>query len=125
MLTRTSTSRTRSKPSLITSVWLRKIAPDQKECQNNRGEILPRGTRAYADMKNDPGFSLPVEAATRKLLAYCRANDWAGYDPYDALNSRLMALPILQSRVPRIVLTQALKRSPVNVRSLLQIPKTQ
>ena len=28
------------------------------------------------------------------LLAYCRANDWAGYDPYDALNSELFkALP--------------------------------
>jgi hypothetical protein len=30
-----------------------------------------------------------AEAAVLKLLAYCRANDWAGYDPYDALNSRL------------------------------------
>jgi hypothetical protein len=74
----------------------------------------------------DPAFSMDVESAARKLLAYCRENDWAGYDPYDALNSRIfMALPALQSRMPRLVLTQLLKRSPINVRGLLQIPKTQ
>jgi len=28
-----------------------------------------------------------IKIAALKLLAYCRANDWAGYDPYDALNS--------------------------------------
>jgi hypothetical protein len=62
----------------------------------------------------------------QKLLAYCDSNDWAGYDPYDALNSRLFsALPVLDSRIPRLVLTQALKRLPVNVRPLLAIPKKQ
>jgi hypothetical protein len=67
-----------------------------------------------------------LELAAKKLLAYCHENDWAGYDPYDALNSRLfIALPPLHSRIPRLVLTQALKRSPINVRPLLQIPKTQ
>jgi hypothetical protein len=61
-----------------------------------------------------------------RLLAYCRAQDWAGYDPYDALNSRLFTLvPALDSRLPRLVLTQALKRSPVNLRPLLAIPPTQ
>lgn len=61
-----------------------------------------------------------------KLLAYCQANDWAGYDPYDALNSRIFqALPFLDTRIPRLLLTQALKRSPVNIRPLLLIPKTQ
>src|SRR5712692_2346137 len=67
-----------------------------------------------------------IEACAQKLLAYCQENDWAGYDPYDALNSRVLkALPVLDFRVPRLVLTQALKRSPVNLRPLLQIPKTQ
>jgi hypothetical protein len=42
------------------------------------------------------------------------------------LNSRILkALPILDSRIPRIAFTQALKLSPVNVRGLLGIPKTQ
>ena len=67
-----------------------------------------------------------AKSMTLKLLAHCRANDWAGHDPYDALNSRLLAaLPLLDSRIPRLVLTQALKRSPFNVRRLLLVPKTQ
>jgi hypothetical protein len=67
-----------------------------------------------------------VEAAISKLLAYCRANDWAGYDPYDALNSKVFAaVPFLNSRIPRLILTQALKRSPINIRPLLLIPRTQ
>ncbi len=61
-----------------------------------------------------------------KLLSYCAANDWAGYDPYDALNSRIFAvLPFLDCRLPRLVLTQALKRSPLNIRRLALIPRTQ
>jgi hypothetical protein len=67
-----------------------------------------------------------VRSATLKLLAYCQANDWAGYEPYDALNSKVLAaLPFLDSKLPRLVLTQALKRSPINIRSLMLIPKTQ
>ena len=67
-----------------------------------------------------------LEATILKLFTYCRANDWAGYDPYDAVNSRAFAaLPFLNWRLPRLVLTQALKRSPINIRRLLLIPKTQ
>lgn len=67
-----------------------------------------------------------AEDAALKLLDYCRRNGWAGYDPYDALNSKLLGmLPFLNSRIPRLVLTQALKRSPVNLRRLLLIDKTQ
>ena len=67
-----------------------------------------------------------ADAAIRKLLAYCQANDWAGYDPYDALNSKLFdTLPFLKSRLPRIVTTQVLKNSPINIRSLALVPKTQ
>lgn len=59
-------------------------------------------------------------------MAYCQANDWAGYDPFDAVNSRLFtALPFLNTRFPRLVLTQVLKRSPVNIRRYLGVPKTQ
>jgi hypothetical protein len=67
-----------------------------------------------------------ARTAALKLLAYCRANDWAGHDPYDALNSRLFrALPFLDARIPRLVLTQALKRSPVDVRGWVGVPPTQ
>src|SRR2546430_978802 len=63
---------------------------------------------------------------TLQLLNYCRMRDWAGYDPYDALNSKLFnALPFLQFALPRLVFTQALKRSPINLRPLLLVPRTQ
>jgi hypothetical protein len=74
---------------------------------------------AYADLNS-------VMLTTQKLLAYCQANDWAGHDPYDALNSKVFEkLRFLNSRVPRLVLTQVMKRSPINVRRLALIPKTQ
>lgn len=61
-----------------------------------------------------------------KLLAYCHDRDWAGHDPYDALNSRIFdAVPLLDSRIPRLIATQALKRSPVDLRPLMLIPPTQ
>lgn len=67
-----------------------------------------------------------IQSVTLKLLDYCQTNNWAGYEPYDVLNSRLFtALPLLDSKLPRLVLTQFLKRSPVNVRSLFMVPKTQ
>ncbi len=66
-----------------------------------------------------------IKEVTLKLLEYCRANDWAGYDPYDALNSRVyQALPILNFHLFRLALTQVFKRSPINLRPLFLVPKT-
>lgn len=62
----------------------------------------------------------------RGLHEYCMKRDWAGYEPYDAVNSPLFStIPVLDSRIPRLVLTQALKRSPVNIRKLLGIKAEQ
>jgi hypothetical protein len=67
-----------------------------------------------------------AKTATLKLLSYCQAENWAGYEPYDALNSRVLATsPLFNSKLFRLAVTQALKRSPVNIRRFLQIPKTQ
>lgn len=61
-----------------------------------------------------------------KLLAYCQSNNWSGYDPYDALNSKIFeALPFLNFRLFRLAFTQVMKRLPINLRPLLLIPKTQ
>jgi hypothetical protein len=71
-------------------------------------------------------FGEEAKAPCLKLLDYCRSNDWSGHDPYDALNSRVFsAFPFLDSRWPRLVATQALKRSPIDLRRLMLIPKTQ
>jgi hypothetical protein len=67
-----------------------------------------------------------VKSVALRLLCYCRDSDWAGFDPYDALNSKVIAsLPLLDSRIPRLALTQLFKRSPINVRRFLLVPKTQ
>jgi hypothetical protein len=67
-----------------------------------------------------------IKTITLRLLEYCQTNDWAGYDPYDVLNSPIFKyLPFLDSRWPRIALTQFLKRCPINFRPLLGIPKTE
>src|ERR1700756_2904755 len=77
-------------------------------------------------MKSDGISVADVRSAARQLLAYCHAENWAGYDPYDALNSKLLtALPIGHSKFPQLIVTQVLKRSPINFRSLLLVPKTQ
>lgn len=65
-----------------------------------------------------------VRHSVISLSDYCRKNNWAGYDPYDALNSRLFAwTPFSRSRICRIALTQILKRLPINIRPLLLIGK--
>lgn len=65
-------------------------------------------------------------AASRQLLEYCRRNNWAGDDPYDALSSELFKIfPALNRKIPRLLFTQTLKRSPINLRPLLRIPRLQ
>jgi hypothetical protein len=67
-----------------------------------------------------------VEDITLKLLAYCQREEWSGYDPYDALNSKVFSrLAAFDAKWPRLLATQLLKRSPINLRPLLQIPKSQ
>jgi len=59
-------------------------------------------------------------------MAYCGKNNWAGFDPYDALNSRVFSLtPFVKSRVCRIAITQIMKRLPVNLRPPLLVPREQ
>ena len=61
-----------------------------------------------------------------RLLDYCQQNDWAGFDPFDALNSRVFAaLPLVQNRIGRLIFTQSMKRSPINLRHILGVPKSQ
>lgn len=79
-----------------------------------------------------PAHGIPLRASGRvdevlqKLETYCRERRWAGYDPYDALNSELFAqTPLMKSRLARLVFTQFLKRSPVNARPLLGIEPRQ
>jgi hypothetical protein len=57
-----------------------------------------------------------------RLYAWCEARGFAGLDPFDGLNSRVFqATPLKNYRLPRLIFTQLLKRSPVNLRPLLGV----
>lgn len=59
-----------------------------------------------------------------QLLAFCREHDFAGHDPFDALNSRLFqATPLSKSKNARLLWTQLVKRSPVNLRTVARVPE--
>jgi hypothetical protein len=64
-----------------------------------------------------------LERAYKSLAVWCRERDFAGHDPFDALNSRLFqATPFKHSRAARILWTQLFKRSPVSLRTIARVP---
>jgi hypothetical protein len=73
-------------------------------------------------MSNQTSHSWLVEPI-EQLLGYCRRNQWAGWDPYDGLNSPLFRLPLLQNRLCRLAFIQFCKRSPLNFRPLFRVPR--
>jgi hypothetical protein len=67
-------------------------------------------------------------ARQRELLDVLRALDawtsergWAGTDPYDGLNATRLATPLHRSAIGRRLLTQIVKRSPIDLRPPLGI----
>src|SRR5438045_37869 len=63
------------------------------------------------------------KSAYDQLFSWCRAHDFAGHDPFDALNSRLFqSTPLAQSRNARLLWTQLVKRSPADPRALARVP---
>jgi hypothetical protein len=71
---------------------------------------------------NEASSSL-FQTAYDQLFAWCQEHDFAGHDPFDALNSRLFqATPFSQSRNARLIFTQAIKRSPADFRALMRVP---
>jgi hypothetical protein len=82
---------------------------------------LPKPLLSYSRRGGDALW----ESTFRRLDGYCRERDWAGFDPYDALNSQLLAnTPFIKSYSVRLLATQMLKRSPVNLRPLFRIAPT-
>jgi len=64
-----------------------------------------------------------IHDAFTQLFAWCRSHNFAGHDPFDALNSRLFqATPLRHSRRARLAWTQLVKRSPVDLRSIGLVP---
>src|SRR5437773_1070622 len=64
---------------------------------------------------------MTIEEAVGSILRWGEARDWRGYDPYDGLNAPIARL--VPGALPRRLLTQTVKLSPVNLRPLLHIPE--
>jgi len=64
-----------------------------------------------------------IKTAHAGLFTWCQSQNFSGHDPFDALNSRLFqATPLAQSRNARFLWTQLIKRSPLDVRTLVRVP---
>jgi hypothetical protein len=65
-----------------------------------------------------------IESSFLKLKSYCEAENFKGWDPYDGLNSKIFnALPFKHWDLARLAWIQGFKRSPINFRKLLMVPK--
>lgn len=65
-----------------------------------------------------------IDKAFNSLRSYCEAENYKGWDPYDGLNSAIFqATPFKHWDLARLVLIQLCKRSPINLRPLLLVPK--
>ena len=58
-----------------------------------------------------------------RLLEWIKKNGLEGYDPYDALNSPLINVLTFKNKILRLIATQIMKNSPINIRKLLLIQK--
>jgi hypothetical protein len=68
-------------------------------------------------------MAVDLNSAHRDLWKWCRNQGFAGYDPYDGLNSSLFQkTPLRHSRSARLAWTQLLKRSPFNLRKIAGVP---
>ena len=58
------------------------------------------------------------------LKSYCEKEGYKGWDPYDGLNSKIFrATPMKKWDLARLAWIQGFKRSPINLRQLLLVPK--
>lgn len=64
----------------------------------------------------------PVAALFDQAYEWAKERDFAGYDPYDGLNSPILA-PLRRNWLTRLVGMHAVRISPVNLRDALRIPK--
>lgn len=88
-----------------------------------RGKTLRRSCKL--DLGSS-GYMIPVRdvwQSIRILDGWIKKQNYAGYDPYDALSSPLLKKLSLNSKWLRTLLTHGLKQLPLNLRPLLRIAK--
>lgn len=84
-----------------------------------------QASRSYI-LTVDSDTKQTIKDSIISLLDYCQKNDWAGFDPFDGLNSRVFtALPFLQNKLCKLIFIQSMKRAPINLRHIFLVPKGQ
>ena len=65
-----------------------------------------------------------IAEALQRLTDYIERENYKGYDPYDALKSPLFRFPFFnKNKIIRLGTQQLVKRFPINLRSVLSVPK--
>lgn len=65
-----------------------------------------------------------IDKSFSVLRLYCENENYKGWDPYDGLSSTIFQVtPLKHWDLARLVLIQLCKRSPINLRPLLRVPK--
>lgn len=72
-------------------------------------------------MKTTCDINTACEATLTQLREYIERRDYAGYDPFDALNSSLLRALSFNTKYGRIAWTQFIRRCPINLRPLLLV----
>jgi len=64
-----------------------------------------------------------IESVLNKLEYFIQLQGWKGWDPYDALNSDFIKILTFGRKKLRIAAIQFIRRSPINFRPILGVPK--
>lgn len=65
-----------------------------------------------------------LEQVYDELFSYCEKENFAGFDPFDGLNSRIFQVtPLKNFRPARLAWLQMVKLSPVDLRAILKVEK--
>ena len=95
----------------------------RERCQPGRG--TPPGVgQALASRSEDERRRRQVVEVLRTLEGYGDRNGWVGSDPYEGLNATRLVTPFQRSFRGRQLISQAVKRSPLDLRPLLGIEPT-
>jgi len=73
-------------------------------------------------MRARAGRRPDFRAVAERIWEGASLGGFRGVDPYDGLNSRLLAPLLPRSRLLRLAVIQGVKRSPLNLRPLLRVP---
>lgn len=82
---------------------------------------MTEGDLRHAETSIDVG-SDSVRYLTEETLAWARERDYAGWDPYDGLNSAFLSV-VGRTVLTRLIGIHLVNKSPVNLRPVLGVPK--